>query len=87
MNIDDRDARQPVAATESTVGRQCRLGGGTELACRIDAIETIPALPAGYRVLVHHWIAVWECGQELFVESCPVMYMLLEDNVSNMHPL
>ena len=59
MNIDDRDARQPVAATESTVGRQCRLGGGTELACRIDAIETIPALPAGYRVLVHHWIAVW----------------------------
>ena len=60
MNIDDRDARQPVAATESTVGRQCRLGGGTELACRIDAIETIPALPAEYRVLVHHWIAVWE---------------------------
>jgi len=62
MNIDDRDARQPVAATESTVGRQCRLGGGTQLACRIDAIETIPALPAGYRVLVHHWIAVWEIG-------------------------
>lgn len=67
MNIDDRDARQPVAATESTVGRQCRLGGGTELACRIDAIETIPALPAGYRVLVHHWIAVWDVYRGLTV--------------------
>jgi len=38
------------------------------LACRIDAIETIPTLPAWYRVLVHHWIAVWVVYHSWFLK-------------------